>query len=83
MNRNELTELTSKISRDVLDKNKDQIAERIRNALHAKSKDDRISPNDALVAAIGISLTLVPEISAAITARMLIELGLVEVEDTE
>ena len=79
----ELSHLASKVSKDILEKNRDQIAERIKSALKANEKDSKLSQSDAIAAAMVISLTLVPELSAAITARMLVELGLVDLEEAE
>lgn len=83
MKQSELSHLAAKVSKDILDKNKDHVADRIKSALKASEKDTRISQSDAIAAAMVISLTLVPELSAAITARMLVELGLVDLEEAE
>ena len=83
MKEHELMQLVSRVSKDVLGKNMDQIAERIKSSLKASEKDSKLSTNDAIAAAMVVSLTLVPELSAAITAKILVELGLVNLEDAE
>ena len=82
MKKDELYEMANEICREVLEKNKDVIGERISSALsHNSDSDGKIAAHDAAGALSAVSLTLGPELSAVITAKMLVKLGLVTLED--
>ena len=49
----------------------------------SSEEDTAISLVDAVGRAVALTITLAPDLSAAITAQMLIDLGLVEIEDDE
>lgn len=83
MKKSELYEMASAITIDVLKRNKDLTNERVREMFIRPEEDERLSINDTIGRAIVLALTLAPEISAAITAAMLVELGLVTLEDDE
>ena len=82
MTKDELYNMAARISRDVVEKNKDLINSQI-NAMMTREDGSRLSVTEAVAAVGAMSITLAPDISAAVTARMLVELGLVSLEDAE
>ena len=83
MKKAELFEMAAETCRDILKRNTDVTSERIHNMFYSENGGTNISFNDAIGKATALSLTLVPEISAAVTAELLVRLGLVKLEDTE
>ena len=83
MKYDELVQLATNTSREVVEKNKEIINEEIKNFFSSNENGATLSLYDALSKAMVLSLVLVPEISAVVTAKMLVQLGLVEVEDAE
>ena len=79
----ELLQMATKTSRDVIEKNKEVINDEVKRMLGSKDDGEKISLQDALSKAMVLSLVLVPEISAVVTAKMLVQLGLIDVEDAE
>ena len=82
MTKDELYNMAARISRDVVEKNKDLINSQL-NAMMTHEDGSRLSITEAVAAVGALSVTLAPDISAAVTARMLVELGLVSLEDAE
>ena len=82
MTKDELYNMAARISHDVVEKNNDLINSQI-DAMMTREDGSRLSITDAVAAAAAMSITLAPDISAAVTARMLVELGLVSLEDAE
>ena len=80
MTKDELYQMAFNISREVVEKNKDLINSQI-NAMMTREDGSRLSITEAVASVGALSITLAPDISAAVTARMLIDLGLVSVED--
>lgn len=83
MLKSELDKIIDAATSKVLEKNKENIDTQIRRMFKSDSEDGKISTMDAVVRSTALCLTLLPNLSAAITARMLIDLGLVTLEDYE
>lgn len=83
MKKSELFQKAAQISIDVLQRNQDLIDERVNKTFSSSEEDTAISLVDAVGRAVALTITLAPDLSAAITAQMLIDLGLVEIEDDE
>lgn len=82
MKKDELYDMANEICREVIEKNKHVIEERLTSALSRNTDSNgKISAHDAAGALSVVSLTLGPELSAVITAKMLVKLGLVTLED--
>lgn len=79
----ELFQLATETSKDVLQKNKEYIQGEIKRMFGSDEGGTKISLQDGLSNAVALSLILVPEISAVVTAKMLVQLGLIDVEDAE
>ena len=82
MTKDELYNMAARISREVVEKNKDLINSQL-NAMMTHEDSLRLSITEAVAAVGALSVTLAPDISAAVTARTLVELGLVSLEDAE
>lgn len=83
MKKAELFEMAAKTCADVQRRNSELTNEKIRKLFVNEDEDSKISLDEAISKAMVLSLTLVPEISAAVTAELLVRLGLVELEDAE
>lgn len=84
MKKDELYKLATDTCYEVLEKNKDVIDERIRSSLQRCSDGNgKVSAHDAAAALSTVNTTLCPEISAIVTAKLLVKLGLVVLEDGE
>jgi len=83
MTKQELVRLAEKVSHEVIAANMDTINERIHAIFDADEESTTLPLTEAIARGTALSLTLAPEISAAVTAKMLISLGLVEIEDSE
>ena len=77
----ELNKIIEEVAKEVMEKNKGAIDEDIRRMFKTDSEDGKIDAMDAVVRSTALCLTLLPSLSAAITARMLVSLGLVTLED--
>ncbi|MBE6943833.1 MAG: hypothetical protein E7453_06185 [Ruminococcaceae bacterium] len=80
MTKEDLYKLASETSRKVVENNLDLIREQIRSATHNED-GSAVSLKDLASVVAALSITLAPDISAAVTASMLVELGLVSLED--
>lgn len=83
MKKDELSEIIDSVTRQVIEKNKANIEQQVRHAYKADTEDGKIGVMDAVIRSTGLCLTLLPSLSAAITARMLVTLGLIDLEDDE
>lgn len=83
MLKSELNEIIDAATSKVLEKNKENIESDIRRMFKSDSEDEKISAIDAAIRGTALCLTLLPSLSAAITARLLIDLGLVTLEDDD
>lgn len=83
MKKSEFNCLIDKIYRDVLSEKQDLIKNRVSEIFQPKDGNSIISTNQAIASATALSLTLATELSATITKRMLVELGLVALETEE
>lgn len=82
MNKSELTKLASDVAHDVLKIKVDYINNQVSSAIKDVSTNGIVSNSDAIVALTSLCMTMTPELSAAVTAEMLVRLGLVTVEDS-
>jgi len=80
LTKEDLYKLASETSRKVVENNLDLIREQIRSATHNED-GSAVSLKDLASVVAALSITLAPDISAAVTASMLVELGLVSLED--
>ena len=80
MTKEDLYKLASETSRKVVENNLDLVREQIRSATHNED-GSAVSLKDLASVVAALSITLAPDISAAVTASMLVELGLVSLED--
>lgn len=83
MTKAELNHIATNACKDVLTRNQELIRERIKNSLAEHSHNNMISANDAATAAMGLSLTLIPELSAVVTAQIIADLGLIQIDNAE
>lgn len=83
MKKSELEHMISGICHDVLLKNQDMVNSRVKAVFQAKDGNSTISTNQAIGSATALCLTLGTELSAAITGRILVDLGLVALESEE
>lgn len=83
MKKDELFQMASSISHEVTKRNQDLINERVRDMFVRPDEDGMLNINEVIGRAIVLTLNLAPEIAAATTAQMLVELGLVTLEDDE
>lgn len=81
MTKDELYRMASNVSREVIAANQDMIDTTVKEMFKPYDGRASLSPSEAFAAAAVVATRTAPEISAAITARMLIDLGLVAVED--
>lgn len=81
MTKDEMLQVARTACFDVLDRNRDLIDERVKEAFCRKGSDNKILLTDALSSATGLCLSFIPELSAVVTAEMLVALGLVSLED--
>ena len=84
MKKAELYKLATETSSEVIEKNMDEINRRTRLVIDKVSNEDgKVSAHDAATALAGLNIALCPELSAVITAKMLVKLGLIVLEDDE
>ena len=84
MKKDELYQLATDTCYEVIEKNKDTIDERIHSSLKRFSDENgNVSAHNAAAALSTVNTTLCPEISAIVTAKLLVKLGLVVLEDDE
>lgn len=83
MKKSDLEKMVSSICRDVMMKNQDMINNRVREVFKSEDGNSTISTNQAIGSATALCLTLGKELSAAITGRILVDLGLVALEAEE
>lgn len=83
MKKAELFELAATTCFDVTKRNSDLTNQAVHELFSKGDEGAKLSIDEAIAKATVLSLTLVPEISAAVTAELLVRLGLVELEDTE
>lgn len=83
MKKSELNKIIDEATKKVMEKNKEYIEERISHMFKTDSEDGKINVMDAVVRSTALSVTLIPDLAAAITAHMLVDLGLVNLEDDE
>lgn len=83
MKKSELDNLAAKTALEVIKNNQERINKSIRESFEECSHNSKISATDAVVASTALCVTLTPELSAEITATMLVKLGLVVLEDGE
>lgn len=77
MTREELFRLAAECSRETALKNRDLIDAKVQEAFCPNPESPMISHSNAIAQATGLALTLAPDLAAATTMRILIELGLV------
>lgn len=80
MTRDELYQMASKVSQEVISANQDTIDTTVKEMFAPYSGKSGLTLPEAIAAATVVATRMAPEISANITARMLIDLGLVSVE---
>ena len=83
MKKSELTKMISATIDDVMKKNKDIITEEVRDAFKTGDDGGHIPLEEAIAHSTSLCLSLAPKLSVAITARLLVNLGLVTLEDDE
>ena len=83
MTKAELNKVVSDAVSEVMKKNADVIQNQIRSAFVSKEENGQISAMDAATCGTALCLSLLPGISAAVTARILVDLGLVPLEGDE
>lgn len=81
MTKNELAKLAQDTARNVLSQNADTLAKEISQRFNANAEDSRIELHDALGRIVNLMLGVIPEISATVTAQMLVDLDLVSLDD--
>lgn len=83
MKKSELFEMASAACLDVLKRNQDLTNQRVKEMFSGGDENKKLSLDEAISKATALSLILAPEISAAVTAELLVRLGVVEIEDAE
>lgn len=83
MTRTELNSLIDEAVKETLELNREAIDEHIRETFNADKENSHMLIGGAIAKSTSLSLTLVPSLSGAITARLLVKLGLVSLEDDE
>lgn len=81
MTRTELNALVEKAATETFEKSQDAIYGHLRSTLCAGCNEGEELLDNSIAPIVALLLTLVPSLSAAVTARLLEDLGLVSVED--
>lgn len=82
MNKAKLYEMASDISMQVVAENQSELLDQVK-ALTTKADGGKLSISEMLNAAVAASMTIAPDISAKVTVRLLLELGLISAEETD
>ncbi len=80
MTKDQLFQMAAQTSRKVVERNMDLINEQIRDMSH-KEDGSKISLQELPSVLAALTITIAPDISAAVTAQMLVDLGLVTLDD--
>lgn len=80
MTKDELYQMAAETSRKVVEANRDLIDAQIHDMLH-NDDGSKLPLKDIPSVLAALSVTIAPDISAAVTAQMLVDLGLVTLED--
>lgn len=83
MTQNELIDLATTVCLRILDENKDLVRKRIMETFSASDDKSPISLEDAMMRSTALALTLAPELSARVTAQLLIDLGIIQVDNCD
>ena len=80
MTRTELYKMAEETSRKVVEENMESIMKHIHSVTHNED-GSKLPLKDFPSAVAALSITVAPDISAAVTARMLVDLGLVTLDN--
>lgn len=80
MTKDELYQMAAETSRKVVEANMELIQEQIHNMTHNED-GSKLPLKDIPSVLAALSVTIAPDISAAVTAQMLVDLGLVTLEN--
>lgn len=81
MTKNELNAMAIDTAHLVIANNLGNISKEVEARFNASEEDRRIELHDALGRIVNLMLDVIPEISASVTAQMLVNLNLVSLDD--